>query len=95
MRFINVGYGNLVALERIVSVAAPDSAPIKRIIIDAKESGRAIDLCCGKKCRSVIICDTDQIITSSLSLESLTQRITAEPGGESDDRSDMEDDSDE
>ena len=95
MRFINVGYGNLVALERIVSVAAPDSAPIKRIIIDAKESGRAIDLCCGKKCRSVIICDTDQIITSSLSLESLTQRITAEPGEESDDRSDMEDDSDE
>ena len=75
MKFINVGYGNLVALERIVSVAAPDSAPIKRIIIEAKESGRAIDLCCGKKCKSVIICDTDQVITSSLSLESLTSRI--------------------
>lgn len=75
MKFINVGYGNLVALERIVSVAAPDSAPIKRIVMEAKESGRAIDLCCGKKCKSVIICDTDQVITSSLSLDSITARI--------------------
>ena len=89
MRFINVGYGNLVALERIVSVAAPDSAPIKRIVIDAKESGRAIDLCCGKKCRSVIICDTDQIITSSLSLESITQRIFGNDG-DGDDTGDEE-----
>ena len=78
MKFINVGYGNLVALERIVSVAAPDSAPIKRIIIEAKESGRSIDLCCGKKCKSVIICDTDQVITSSLSLDSITARIAGD-----------------
>ena len=78
MKFINVGYGNLVALERIVSVAAPDSAPIKRIVMEAKESGRAIDLCCGKKCKSVIICDTDQVITVSLSLESITARITGD-----------------
>ena len=91
MRFINVGYGNLVALDRIVSVAAPDSAPIKRIVIDAKESGRAIDLCCGKKCRSVIICDTDQVITSSLSLDSITLRIM----GDTDDNEKEEDDEDE
>lgn len=78
MKFINVGFGNLVALERIVSVAAPDSAPIKRMITEAKESGRSIDLCCGKKCKSVIICDTEQIITSSLSLGSITSRITGE-----------------
>ena len=78
MKFINVGYGNLVALERIVSVAAPDRAPIKRIVMEAKESGRAIDLCCGKKCKSVIICDTDQVITVSLSLESITARITGD-----------------
>ena len=90
MRFINVGYGNLVALERIVSVAAPDSAPIKRIVMDAKESGRAIDLCCGKKCRSVIICDTDQVITSSLSLESITQRISSDTENENDDEGNKE-----
>ena len=82
MRFINVGYGNLVALERIVSVAAPDSAPIKRIIAESKESGRAIDLCCGKKCKSVLICDTDQVITVSLSLESITARINGDDSNE-------------
>ena len=82
MKFINVGYGNLVALERIVSIAAPDSAPIKRIVAQAKESGRAIDLCCGKKCKSVIICDTDQIITTALSLDSITTRMAGYIEGE-------------
>ena len=75
MKFINVGYGNLVAFDRIVSVAQPDSAPIKRMILEAKESGRAIDLCCGKKCKSVLVCDTDHIITCSITPEALFQRI--------------------
>ena len=83
MKFINVGYGNLVALERIVSVASPDSAPLKRIISEAKETGRAIDLCCGKKCKSVLICDTDHVITSALSLETLQARISGDGGNES------------
>ena len=75
MKFINVGYGNLVAFDRIVSVAQPDSAPIKRMVLEAKESGRAIDLCCGKKCKSVLVCDTDHIITCSVTPEALFQRI--------------------
>ena len=75
MKFVNVGYGNLVAFDRIVSVAQPDSAPIKRMILEAKESGRAIDLCCGKKCKSVLVCDTDHIITCSVTPETLFQRI--------------------
>ena len=75
MKFVNVGYGNLVAFERIVSVAQPDSAPIKRMVLEAKESGRAIDLCCGKKCKSVLVCDTDHIITCSITPEALFQRM--------------------
>lgn len=78
MKFINVGYGNLVSCERIVSVAQPDSAPIKRLIIEAKESGRAIDLCCGKKCKSVLVCDTDHIITCAISPEAIFQRMNKE-----------------
>ena len=75
MKFVNVGYGNIVSCERIVSVAQPDSAPIKRLVIEAKESGRAIDLCCGKKCKSVLICDTDHIITCAITPEALFQRM--------------------
>ncbi len=75
MTFISVGYGNIVAADRIISVAAPDSAPIKRLVFDAKEAGRAIDLCCGRKCRSVIVCDTDHVITTSLTLERLSARL--------------------
>ncbi|MBE6543056.1 MAG: DUF370 domain-containing protein [Ruminococcaceae bacterium] len=75
MRFVNVGYGNLVSCERIVSVAQPDSAPIKRMVLEAKESGRAIDLCCGKKCKSVLVCDTDHIIICSITPETLFQRM--------------------
>ena len=55
MRFISVGAGSLVDAGRIVSAAAPDSAPLKRLVQDAKEEGSAIDLCQGKKCRSVLI----------------------------------------
>ena len=57
MRFIGVGAGSLVDAERIVAASAPDSAPLKRLVQDAKEEGNAIDLCQGKKCRSVLVLD--------------------------------------
>ena len=66
MKFINVGYGNLVAAERIVLVAGPDSAPIRRLIQDAKDDGRAVDLTCGRKIRAVIVTDTEHVIMSAL-----------------------------
>lgn len=75
MKFVNVGYGNLVSCDRIVTVAQPDSAPIKRLVLEAKEAGRAVDLCCGKKCKSVLVCDTDHIITCSITPETLFQRM--------------------
>ena len=66
MKFINIGYGNMVAAERIVALVSPDSAPIKRIIQDAKDAGRVIDVTCGRKTRAVIITDSDHVILSAL-----------------------------
>ncbi|MBE6672075.1 MAG: DUF370 domain-containing protein [Ruminococcaceae bacterium] len=80
MKFINCGFGNLVAAERIVSAASPDAAPIKRLIQDAKDSGRAVDLCCGKKCRSVLVLDSGHVVLSALTVDSVATRLAgAEP----------------
>ncbi|MBQ7325329.1 MAG: DUF370 domain-containing protein [Clostridia bacterium] len=70
-KFVNVGYGNLVAAARIVTVASPDAAPIKRLVQDAKEAGVVIDVSCGKKTRSVIVTDSKHVILSSLEPEAL------------------------
>lgn len=74
MKFINAGYSNLIASERIVLVAAPESAPVKRLMQDAKDDGRAIDLTCGKKTKSVILTDTDHVILSALPPEKIVGR---------------------
>ena len=74
MKFINAGYSNLIAADRIVLVAAPDSAPVKRLMQDAKDDGRAIDLTCGKRTRSVIVTDTEHVILSALPPEKLAGR---------------------
>ena len=78
MRLINIGYGNLLVRERIVSVVSPDAAPIKRMIIDAKETGRAIDASCGKKTKSVIITDSDHIVLCALEPERVYNRFNDE-----------------
>lgn len=70
-KFINVGYGNLVAADRIVTVASPDSAPIKRLVQDARDAGVVIDVSCGKKTRSVILTDSRHVILSSLESDAL------------------------
>lgn len=79
MKFINAGYSNLVAAERIVLVAAPDSAPVKRLMQDAKDAGRAIDLTCGKRTRAVILTDTEHVILSALPPEKLADRAESAP----------------
>lgn len=70
-KFINVGYGNLVAADRIVTIASPDSAPIKRLVQDARDAGAVIDVSCGKKTRSVILTDSRHVILSSLESDTL------------------------
>ena len=76
MRFVSVGAGSVVAAERVVSAAAPDSAPLKRLVQEAKEEGSAIDLTQGKKCRSVLILDNGMVVLSALEMETLTERVT-------------------
>ncbi len=78
MNFINVGYGNMVAVDRIVTLAAPDSAPIKRLIQDAKDAGRVIDVTCGRKTRAVIITDSEHVILSALQAETIANRLTTD-----------------
>ncbi len=75
MRFINIGYGNMVAAERIVTLVSPDSAPIKRLIQDAKDDGRVIDVTCGRKTRAVIITDSEHVILSAIQTETIANRL--------------------
>lgn len=78
MKFINIGFGNMVAAERVVAVVSPDSAPIKRLVQDAKDSGRAIDVTCGKRTRAVIITDSEHIILSAFQSETISNRLSDE-----------------
>ena len=75
MKFINIGFGNIVAADRIVSIVSPDSAPIKRLIQDAKDSGRVIDVSCGRRTRAVIITDSEHVILSSIQSETIANRV--------------------
>lgn len=75
MRFINIGFGNRVADTRVVSLVTPDSSPIKRLISDARDSGRVIDVSCGRKTRSVIITDSEHVILSAVKSETIAARL--------------------
>lgn len=88
MKFINAGFGNMIALERIVALASPDSAPIKRIVQDAKDDGRAIDISCGRRTRSVIITDSDHVILSAIQPETLSGRLNGKTDPDSDEAED-------
>ena len=75
MKFINIGYGNMVAAERVVTLVSPDSAPVKRLIQDAKDDGRIIDVTCGRKTRAVVITDSEHVILSALQTETIANRL--------------------
>ena len=78
MKFINIGFGNMVSAQRIVAIASPDSAPIKRLVQDAKEDGRVIDASCGRRTRSVIVTDSEHVILSAIQTETITNRLTSD-----------------
>ena len=81
MKFINVGFGNMVAAERVVALASPDSAPVKRLIQDAKDDGRAIDVTCGRRTRSVIVTDSEHVILSAIQTETIANRLDDKDDG--------------
>lgn len=78
MKLVNIGFGNMVSVERMVAIVSPESAPIKRIISDAKEKGCLIDATHGRRTRAVIITDSDHIILTYLQAETLSNRIAEE-----------------
>ncbi len=84
MKFINIGFGNMVAAERIIALVSPDSAPVKRLMQDAKDTGRTIDVSCGRKTRAVIITDSEHVILSALKTEAIAKRISDDSEGEDD-----------
>lgn len=76
----NIGFGNFVASSRVVAVAGPDSAPIKRLVQDAKDAGIAVDVTCGRKTQSVILTDSGHVILSALAPRSVQRRLSGEEG---------------
>ena len=88
MKFISIGNGNMVAAHRVISIVSPDSAPIKRLIQDARDGGRVIDVSCGRKTRSLIFTDSDHIILSAIKAETISNRLTGQ--AEQDDEDEME-----
>lgn len=75
MRLVNIGFGSLIAVERLLAVVSPDSAPIKRLVQEAKERGMLVDASYGHKTKAVLLMDTDHVILSALTPEILTQRM--------------------
>ena len=82
MKLINIGYGNMISSQRIVTIVSPDSAPIKRLVQEAKDDGLAIDATYGRKTRAVIIMDSGHIVLSSLITETLAARINGTGGND-------------
>jgi len=76
MKLINIGFGNLVAANRLLAVVSPDSAPIKRVIQEARERQMLIDASFGRKTASVLLMDTDHVILSAMTPETIGQRST-------------------
>ena len=75
MVLVNIGFGSMVAAGRVLSILAPDSAPTKRVIQEAKDRGLLIDASDGRKPKSVLLMDTDHVILSAVSPETITARV--------------------
>ncbi|MGM9565436.1 extracellular matrix/biofilm regulator RemA [Evtepia sp.] len=75
MKLINIGFGNMISASRLVAVVSPDSAPIKRMVQEARERGNLIDASYGRRTRAVLITDSDHIVLSALQPETVAGRL--------------------
>lgn len=73
--FINVGFGNMVAAEKIVAIVSPNSAPIRRVIQDAKDGEKIVDATCGRRARSVIFMESGHVVLSAVQPETISGRL--------------------
>lgn len=83
IKLINIGFGNIVLANRIVAIVSPESAPIKRIIQEARDRGNLVDATYGRRTRAVIITDSEHIILSSIQPETVANRIVTKDNNES------------
>ena len=79
MELVNIGYGNLIAARRVIAVVSPESAPIKRMVSEARDRSMLIDATFGRKTRAVLIMDSDHIVLSGIPLEKLAPRLGVDP----------------
>ena len=75
MKLINIGFGNMVSLGRVIAIIGPESAPIKRLIVEARANNMLIDATNGRRTRAVIVCDSSHVILSAILPETVAQRI--------------------
>ena len=80
MKLINIGFGNLVSARRLLTVVSPDSAPVKRLVQEARERAMLIDARFGRKTRAVLVMDTDHVILSALPPETIAKRLNDKDG---------------
>lgn len=78
MKLINIGFGSMVAAQRVLAIMEPDSAPIKRVVQEARDRGMLVDASYGRKTKSVMLMDTDHVILSALTPEALSARWDAQ-----------------
>lgn len=76
MNLISIGFGNMISASRVIAIVNPDSAPIRRIIQESKDTGMLIDATCGRRTRAVIIADSDHVILSAVQPETISNRMT-------------------
>ena len=75
MQLVNIGFGSLISVERLIAVVAPDSAPVKRLVQEARDRGMLLDATFGRKTASVFIMDSDHVVLSALSTEKMAPRL--------------------
>ena len=75
MRFINIGFGNMVSAGRLIALVTPDSAPVKRIIQEARDRGSLIDAACGGRTRTVLVMDSDHVVLSAVAPDTVSARF--------------------
>ncbi len=85
MKLADIGYGNYAATDKVLAVCTPDAAPVKRLVTEAKENGRAIDVTCGKKTKSVILMENGAVLLCALSPEKAAERISGDDTSEKND----------
>ncbi len=90
MKLINIGFGNMVSVDRIIAIVSPESAPIKRLVQEAKEAGTLIDATHGRRTRAVIITDSDLIVLTYLYPETVANRVEVDDEYEEDEEENNE-----